>query len=110
MCGASSRSSSSSAWCFSSHRDSRTCYSDNNSDLVFPNHLQEHVIGDIYFAAREHLLLALLLLLAKFHLSRDIAAVHMLGDVFLHRGFAARGKNAAATFCLDLEFEHLPRQ
>ena len=43
----------------------------------------------IYLAAREHLFLAFLLLFAKLHLARDVAAIHVLRDVFLHRGLAS---------------------
>ena len=61
----------------------RIGYSDHR--LTLANHFQKHLVRDVYPPPREHLFLAFLLLFTELHLARDVAAIHMLHDVFLHR-------------------------
>ena len=58
---------------------------------------------DIDLASRQHPLFSFLLLLAQFHLSRDVASVQISRDVFAHGRLATRRNDSPVRFRLDLE-------
>ncbi len=69
--------------------------------LTIPYHFQKDIMGYFNSAAREHLLLSLLLFLQQFHFSRDVSAVEIAGHIL------AQGRDSACRyyvphcFCLD---------
>ena len=69
-------------------------------------HLQrrnKRLLRDIHLAELAHLLLAFLLLLQKFALSRDVAAVAFRGDVLAQRADGFAGDDLAADRRLIVE-------
>src|SRR6478609_9809647 len=75
-------------------------------------HLQrgnERFLRDVDLAELPHLLLALLLLLQKFALARNVAAVAFRGDVFAQRADGFARDDLAADRSLDRDLEHVRR-
>src|ERR1700710_1317320 len=75
-------------------------------------HLQrrdKRLLRDIHLAELPHLLLAFLLLLQKFALSCDVAAVAFGGDVLAQRADGFAGDDLAAYRRLDRDYEHVRR-
>src|ERR1700738_2124667 len=66
-------------------------------------------LRDVDLAELPHLLLALLLLLQKFALARDVAAVALCGDVLAQRAHGFAGDHLAADRGLDRNLEHVRR-
>src|SRR6267154_522295 len=75
-------------------------------------HLQrrnKRLLRDVDLAELPHLLLAFLLLLQKFSLARDVAAVAFRGDVLAQRTDSFTGDDLAADRGLDRNLEHVRR-
>src|SRR4051794_26811036 len=75
-------------------------------------HLQRRdksFLRDVDLAELPHLLLAFLLLLKKFALTRDVAAVAFRGDVLAQRADGFAGDDLAADRGLDRDLEHVRR-
>ena len=52
--------------------------------LSFAYNLEEYFVRDVYLAVCKHSFLALFLLFAELHFASDVAAIHVLRDIFLH--------------------------
>src|SRR4051795_11532769 len=75
-------------------------------------HLQrrdERLLRDVDLAELAHLFLAFLLLLQKFSLPRDVAAVAFGGDVLAQRAHGFAGDHLAADRGLDRDLKHMRR-
>src|SRR6185436_11292591 len=75
-------------------------------------HLQrrnERLLRNVDLAELPHLLLALLLLVEKLALARDVAAVAFRGDVLAQRAHGFAGDDLAADRGLDRHLEHVRR-
>src|SRR6266403_4732769 len=75
-------------------------------------HLQRGNKGflrDVDLAELPHLLLAFLLFLQKFSLTRDVAAVTLRGDILAQRAHGLAGDHLAADRRLDRDLEHVRR-
>src|SRR4029078_11490358 len=82
------------------------------SSLPSAIHLQrgdKSLLRDVDLAELPHLLLAFLLLLQKFALARDVAAVAFCGDVLAYRADGFAGDDLAADRGLDRNHEHVRR-
>src|SRR6195256_1518607 len=75
-------------------------------------HLQrrnKRFLRDVDLAELPHLLLAFLLLLQKFALARDVAAIAFRGDVLAQRAHGLARDHLAADRGLDRDLEHVRR-
>src|SRR6202171_1702712 len=69
----------------------------------------ERFLRDVDLAELPHLLLAFLLLLQKFALTRDVAAIAFCGDVLAQRAHGFARDHLAADRGLDRNLEHVRR-
>src|SRR6202171_1308007 len=91
---------------------SALCASRNDELIPSAIHLQrrnKRLLRDVDLAELPHLLLAFLLLLQKFALTRDVAAVALCGDVLAQRADGLARDHFAADRGLDRDLEHVRR-